>query len=214
MTEQDYEPFLSEFRRMASAFERYPQSLEQMRGRGDVYFNVLKKFPLTVVIAKADAWIDRETKMPKPAEWAGMYARASTERIIPTMEDPEAREWLRAERQKWEDGLCGCDECREAGVADKPIRFVPMFDRDDAELKMLCFGRVVCRGEWIHGLPLMRWHIARENFFTMFSRHTKAMSMNPAEDSRRERQHIARAMLAKHHTDETDRTARILGEQP
>ncbi len=197
MTDQDYEPFVAEFKRMASAFERYPQSLEQMRGRGDVYFNVLKKFTLAVVIAKSDAWIERETKMPKPADWANIYASTTRGTFIADMEDQEAREWLRAERQKWEDGLCACDECREAGVADKPIRFVPMFDNQDREIKMLCFGRPVVRSEWVHGFPLMRWHIARENFFTMFNRTTKTIGFDAPENSRRDRRIIARKILER-----------------
>src|SRR5262245_37942805 len=167
MTESDYELFMSEFRRMAAAFERYPQSADAMRSRGDVYFNVLKRWPLSAVISKTDAWIEQQTKMPKPAEWSNQIIQHRQTEIYADMNQDEAKEWLRAEKQKWEDEPCHCRECIEARVTEMPRRFAPVFDSNDSEVHGLCFGRIVARGEWLHGFALMRWYLAKENFTSL-----------------------------------------------
>lgn len=203
MTDQDYEPFIAEFRRVASAFERYPQSLDVIRTRADVYFNVLKKFTFSEVCAKSDSWIQRESKMPKPAEWAGVIIRRQTDHVLSEMDRDEATEWLRAERQRWEDEPCGCGECVAAGVAEMKRRFVPVFDHNDCEVRGTCFGRVVTLGEWIHGYALMRWYLAREDFWTKARTLVGSRSMPgaDAETLRHERKLIARKLVAKRQSD-------------
>jgi hypothetical protein len=57
-------------------------------------------------------------------------------------------------------------ECQAHGVGELPRRFVPVFDRDDVALKARIGDRIVTRGEWVHGAALMRWHLAKEQFYS------------------------------------------------
>lgn len=47
--------------------------------------------------------------------------------------------------------ICGCAECREAGVGNEPRRRIP-----DNQ----------CGSRWIHGRELRRWLDAKNAFFT------------------------------------------------
>lgn len=165
MTEQDYDLFLAEFRRLAAALERYKAMPADMSAKADAYFHVLKALSLREVVAKADAWLARETKMPKPAEWAGIVVQGAAP--VPPLPEDEAREWLAAERRQWQDEPCGCFTCRRFNVADHPRRFVPMLDADDRDVRGRIGQRIVTRGSWIHGEELMRWYLARENFLAL-----------------------------------------------
>jgi hypothetical protein len=86
---------------------------------------------------------------------------------MPTaISDAEARTWKAAERDHWEADPCTCLECLEAGVTDKPRRFVPLDPYDRAQIG----DRDIYRGEWIHGWTLKRWYKARDDFSALWHR--------------------------------------------
>ena len=99
-----------------------------------------------------------------------------TPEVFP-MSDHEISEWRDAERLGYENMPCTCRECREAGVAEKPIRFVPY---DDPEVKgQLSQSRVVLLGHWIHGEPLARWYVAKDKFWREARALFEAKAMPP-----------------------------------
>ena len=182
MTEQDYDAFGREYERLSAALERFKQTPADRATKSDVYFHVLKKYTLREVIAKADAWLARESKMPKPAEWAGIVA-AGPAMEIPTLTEREAREWLAAEQDRWERPACACRECVAAGVWTLPIRFVPEFDTNGLDHRVQVGGRVVTAGHWAHGRELAGYWLARESFWAkydeMFPRNTRKGKHGP-----------------------------------
>lgn len=170
MTQRDFPAFMETFRRLSATLERYKQTDAEMTAKADGYWHVLQRLELRDVEAKADAWLERETRMPKPAEWAGQIVRGQIA-DVPQMPDGEATEWLRAERAHWQGDICGCADCVAHGVGETPRRFVPVFDRDDRAVQARIGDRIVTRGEWIHGASLMRWHLAREAFYASAKQH-------------------------------------------
>lgn len=165
MIEADYEAFGNEFRRLSSALDRFPPRGDELATKVDAYFHALKKYPLSEVVLKADKWLETEKKFPAPAEWAGVIVRRSVP--LPTLTDAESREYRDAEKRRWEGEPCNCASCFQAGVNEKPIRFVPDLtrdERDDAALDPVT-NRLVCRGHWAHGWELARWYEAKANFY-------------------------------------------------
>lgn len=163
MTQTDFDGFVVEFSRLSSALERYKRTPGESAAKADAYFHVLKPFPLSLVIAKADTWLKTESKFPTPAQWAGTIVRKAVE--LPILTDSQAREQIRAEGLFYEDLPCRCAPCLEAGVNEKPLRFVPMEDASGAVVRAKIGERVVVTGRWIHGWELFRWYDARANFY-------------------------------------------------
>ena len=99
------------------------------------------------------------------------------------MSDHEISEWRDAERLGYENAPCKCRECREAGVDDKPIRFVPYDDPE--ERGQLSESRVVLRGHYIHGEALARWYVAKDKFWrearALFAAKTMPEVLAPRE---------------------------------
>jgi len=137
------------------------------------YFRALQRFDLVDLERAVDRWLEKETRFPKPAQLVALAyeLRRPAAAPVEAMTEPEAREWVRAERQHWEGDACGCLECQSHGVGEVPRRFVPLFDRDDREVKGRVGDRIVTRGEWVHGAALMNWHLARERFYTTARAH-------------------------------------------
>lgn len=159
MTDQDYESFRREYLRLSAALERFKQSSEEQSRRLDAYFHALKAFPLGDVIAKADTWLAKETKFPKPAEWAGVIVRKVAP--LPAMSDADARDYIRAEGLRYEDTPCWCPECVTAEVSEKPLRFVPL----EPEQRKRLGDRIVVAGRWAHGFELFRWYRSRADYY-------------------------------------------------
>jgi hypothetical protein len=167
VTDHDFDAFKREFQRLSAALERtFRQTPEELTARIDAYFVVLKKLPLGVVIAKADAWLERESKMPKPAEWAAVAPKRLVV-DLPTLTPAEAEEWLDAESRMWEREPCECVSCVHAGVSTLPQRFVPELDAYDRDVRALIGSRPqpITRGHWAHGDELGRYWRAREEFW-------------------------------------------------
>jgi hypothetical protein len=164
MTPGDFDTFLAEFSRLSAALGRYKTTPQETAAKADAYFHVLKKFPITLVIAKADAWLATETDFPKPAQWAGQIVKAAVA-PLPRLSPEDEREYLRAERLRYEDAPCGCAACRRAEVHEKPLRFVPEFTEHDTERKVWCGDRIVTAGHWAHGQELFGFYRARADFW-------------------------------------------------
>lgn len=159
MTPQDYDAFSLEFRRISSALGGYKIAPSELEAKIDAYFTVLKGFSLDDVKAKADVWLQTQTKMPKPAEWAAVVVRHAVD--LDVMPEREARDWRAAEQSRWEGPPCGCQSCVEAGVNEKPLRFVP----DDGKAVEPLSKRLVNRGHWAHGFELFRYYKAKADFY-------------------------------------------------
>lgn len=170
MIQADFDTFLGEFRRLSAAFDRFKQSPAEVSARADVYFHVLKKYPLTLVSAKADAWLETQVKFPKPGEWAGQVATKRVE--LRVMSEAESREYLRADHLGYDDpDPCACASCVAAGVQDRAethLRYVPMELPDGRTERAKLAGRdtIVTPGQWLHGWPLVRWYEARATFWS------------------------------------------------
>lgn len=165
MNDTDYDAFVREFARLSAALERFKPSSDESTARADAYFHVLKKFSLSDVIGKADRWLENETKFPKPVEWAMQIVKKRVD--YRKMALTETIEHKRAESLGYEDPPCGCQSCVEAGVQERPLRYVPdQHADDDTDIKAEdAWGRLVTTGRWIHGWELFRWYEARGAFW-------------------------------------------------
>lgn len=166
MTPDDYQPFQQEFTRLSHALNAFKQTPEQIHAKADAYFHALKKFPFTDVCAKADAWLQTEAKFPKPVEWANQVVRHERPPLH-VLTTAEATTYRDAERQGWEAPPCECARCLQAGVHEKPIRFVPEFDRHDVSEKVVdpIGNRIVVAGHWAHGRELAGYYEAWAGFW-------------------------------------------------
>lgn len=161
MQSHEFNAFVREFLRVSSALERRPQSIEQATERARAYFDVLRSQSLEQVIARADGWLDRQTKFPTPAEWKFSAARAVE--LLP-FSDRVVAQYHRAKALRWEDEPCRCNRCREAGVTHRLLRFVPETNGDAPENYRVLGGEKVYRGHWAHGFELRRWYDARDGY--------------------------------------------------
>jgi hypothetical protein len=164
MIDQDFAAFSREFQRLHAALAGFRIQPSELNAKVDAYFHVLKRLPLHEVSAKADRWLAKETKFPKPAEWASVVHVVAAE--IPTLAEAEARAWLDAEQHGWEGQPCHCDRCAAAGLTElQPLRFVPEATRDGQDRHVRIGQRTVTTGHWAHGPELARWYLARGNFW-------------------------------------------------
>lgn len=164
MTAGDFDTFFNEFKRLSAALDPYKRTPADTAAKADAYFHALKRLTITEVIAKADAWLATADKFPKPAQWAEQIIHRAAP-PLPVLSASDVTEYLRAETLRHEDDPCGCRECREAEVSDKPLRFVPEFTPDDRDRKVRCGERIVTAGHWAHGYELARFYQARADFW-------------------------------------------------
>lgn len=166
MMPTDYDPFVAEVGRLASALDRYKSSDQDKASRADAYFHALKAHSLEDLIRKADRWLATEKTFPKPVEWASVKLPAQGPALA-TMSTREAHEWATAESRRWEGDPCDCASCREADVHWKLLRFVPDFTAEDEPIHVHdpIKHRTVHRGHWAHGWELKRWYDAKTAFY-------------------------------------------------
>lgn len=167
MTDSDYFAFSALIRRVAALF-RVRCDTEDFKATTQSYFQALKKIQLADLERAADAWIERETKFPKPVEWRMAIPRHAVE--LQPMSDTDAREYARAESRWWTDDPCNCRDCVAAGVNEKPLRFVPDFDDNGVEIRRRdpIGDRVVITGHWAHGWELFRTCEAEGVFWAIY----------------------------------------------
>lgn len=168
MTDSDLPAFMETFRQVVRVFPLRGGDEETQRLTSS-YFKALRRFHLTDVQAGADAHIASGIHFPKPAEWIGKIPpRKRTQ--LRRMTDADAREYRRAELLGYEDAPCSCALCQEAGVTERPIRFVPDADDNDRDIKVEdpIGNREVTEGHWAHGAELRRWYEARADFWNLY----------------------------------------------
>lgn len=176
MTDTDLFPFLDVFRSLTRVFPLRGEAHE-LQDVGKSYFKALRRFPLEQVKAGADQCLSKCQRFPKPAEWISHLPSARPAVEIPELSAADAREWLEAERSRYEGDPCGCSSCRFAGVEHRLLRFVPEFDAEGRDVKARMGDRVITRGHWAHGEELKRYYAAKDAFWGQFRNALPAKSM-------------------------------------
>lgn len=156
MTDTDIPEFMTALKKVMVVFNirQDPDVLSE------AYFKALRPFPIQMVVDGGERCTTKLKRFPKPIEWAEMVPRPSAPGV-PEMSKFEASDYLEAESFFYEMPPCGCGLCRQAGISDKPIRYVP----DDDEPKGKIGERVVVRGHSAHGFELKRYYAAKEAFW-------------------------------------------------
>jgi len=127
-----------------------------------VYFDTLRHVELEDVLA-AEVILRSRPRWPKVGDWLAAVPLRTAPTGERVMRGPEGAEYLRALRLHYQDDPCGCPSCFQAGVTDRPLRFVPDFTPDDTEDRAYhpALRRVVVVGHWAHGEELRRWYVAK-----------------------------------------------------
>lgn len=160
MTDADVFPFNALTKRLGTMLGKRTD-FDDFKQLTSGYFRALRHYDLADLERGADAWIARETRFPKAAEWAAAIPpKASAARVMSTT---EASTWTAADQAGFEGDCCDCPACIEAGVNEKPLRFVPTEDEPMAMHPIT--GKLVTVGHWAHGFELFRWYDAKANFY-------------------------------------------------
>jgi hypothetical protein len=174
MTEPEFGTFDRAFRRVLGAFRLKvkPDAVDEL---SRTYFRILADAPLEDVLAAGKTCLTTGTRFPKVAEWV---AALPAPPVVVTadlrvMATPEREAYDRAEALRYQDEPCWCVDCQDAGVTDRPVRFVPdevhgVLDRAIDTVR----NRIVITGHWAHGDELARWYVARDAFFASAPRRT------------------------------------------
>lgn len=171
MTDQDHVAYEREFDRLAAALTRYKLDPEVRRGRLESYWHVLRKFPIELVCAKADSWLETQSEFPSPAEWAAQIVSKKAD--LPVLTQTESAEYWRAEQLGFEDDVhCRCRDCVAAGLPDRAVNALRYVPREDVEGRPIrardpFSGKVITPGLWLHGVGLVRWYEARARFWAL-----------------------------------------------
>lgn len=164
MTDSDLFPFLALFTTLTKVFP-FRGDESETSDIGRAYFKTLRKYPFDLVKLGADNCMASMEKFPKPADWAKQIPRRLPGPELSKLTPDEEREWRHAESLGYQGECCSCNRCVELGAQTLAMRFVPL----DPEERAMMGDRGVLRGEWIHGEPLIRWYLAREEFWATFS---------------------------------------------
>jgi hypothetical protein len=180
MTEPEFGTFDRAFRRVCGAF-RLRLTLLELEELSRTYFRVLADASLEDVLTAGKTCLQTYTRFPKPAEWAAALPAppVAVTADLRVMATPEREAYARAEALRYQDAPCWCVDCQDAGVTDRPLRFVPdevngVLDHAIDTVR----NRIVITGHWAHGDALARWYVARDAFFaclTPTQRHKFAL---------------------------------------
>jgi hypothetical protein len=174
MTDSEMFQFLDVFNTLTKVFP-FRADGDEARDIGRAYFKTLRKFPLELVKIGADNCIASMEKFPKPAEWVKHIPKRLPGPELAPLNTAESLEWRDAEQRGYEGDPCRCRDCHEAGVSDKPTRFVP----NDPDERAMLGDRVILRGHWIHADDLRRWYAAKDAFWALFHTGVGAKTMAP-----------------------------------
>lgn len=163
MTDQEMGAFMGLLGRMGAVFSKREHDLETL---APSYFRALKRFPYGDVLRAADHLIAVEPHFPRPSRWIAAIGETHKGDPLEALTGREAAEHLHAQRLGWEADPCGCDECREAEVSDRRVRYVPI---EPHQRVVLGFHTTV-RGRWIHAWELRAWYEARANCYEVLMR--------------------------------------------
>lgn len=165
MTQSEEFQFAEVVRGLERVFPKKRFEEHERTERLKVYAKAFRRFSLAQVSAGADAWLARGKFFPKPAEWIDAMPKQRASVEIPAMTTPEAEDYRRAERLRYEDAPCVCIACKQADVTEKALRFVPTYDADGQERRMRDGDRIVTAGHWAHGRELAGWYRAKADFY-------------------------------------------------
>jgi hypothetical protein len=166
MDSSDNGPFERAFKRVSGAFAKGWKPGE-FDTTNKAYFDALRHLPIDRVIEGAERAIRTRTRFPKVAEWLADVGPSTTPGTAPPgmryMGESERDAHARAAALRWRDDPCPCLDCQAAGVADRPLRFVPTLE-DGGEAKAFNARRnaVEVVGHWAHGEELRRWYAAHD----------------------------------------------------
>jgi hypothetical protein len=192
MVEPEFGTFDRAFRRVYGAY-RLKLNATELETLSRTYFKVLDYAPLEDVLAAAKAWMLEGRKFPTIADWVDALPAPPVSAIaadLRVMATAEREAYWRAEALRYRDDPCGCVDCRDAGMAEHALRFVPddvngVLDRAIDPVR----NRIVVTGHWAHGEELARWYVARDAFFTSAPRRSPLgrallvlVSREPGED--------------------------------
>lgn len=167
MTEMDYGAFEAAMKRLSGAYQMRVRPAEWAATVRE-YFDALKHASLHDVLAAQQACRDTLKRFPRIVEWrAELPVEGSKPTDARLMRHDEALEYLRAERQAFEDDPCFCLACQAADVTERPLRYVPDFTDTDREERAWngLKDAMVTVGHWAHGDELARWYAARARFY-------------------------------------------------
>lgn len=159
MTSSDFPAFSALMDRAAKIY-RPPSPVAEIV---DDYWRALEALPLGAVETGLERFLERGTRFPKPAEWRESCPRG-LKAHYPVLSPQERREYLKAQANGWDGPACGCAQCVQAGVSEKPTRYVPI-DSDERAWLDEARQTWVVSGEWIHGFDLARFYQARADFY-------------------------------------------------
>lgn len=159
------------------AFQGLMRGMSMLRGysklepdAGGQYFRVLKAHEFGDVARAADSWAGREQFFPAPSQWLEAVARVPKGEPLLELSVEAAREYVDAQKRGYEAPPCTCSECVEAGVDERPMRFVPNEDRFGQFEQRTYRGLVVLVGHWSHGFELARWYRAKAECYEVMMR--------------------------------------------
>jgi len=178
MTDTDFETFSGEVKRLAVVMRLRAAPLEVMQIT-KAYFTAFKRFPMSVVVAGADRWIEQGDRFPKAKQWLDAMPAPGETRILELLQD-EADDWLAAERAHFQRSPCRCLVCVGAGVSDQPQRFIPDCEPDGRDAHARIGDRVITRGRWAHGEELAGWYAARAAYVALLERLPRLPKPMPA----------------------------------
>src|SRR5262249_37224279 len=134
------------------------------------YFKVLEPYALDDVVQAGRRCLETLKRFPTVSDWidalGGPRVDGSAPPDIRQLTMSECAERADAERRRYAADPCGCVECIAAGVADRPMRYVPTLvngTEDRAWHPQL--QRVDVVGHWCHADELRRWYDARAACF-------------------------------------------------
>ncbi len=173
MIDSDIGPFDRAFRRVLGAFAKRFKTAEQVNDLSTAYFQALRPWPLDAVLTAGTACIAKYKSFPKAADWIAELPANGQAHQAPAdlrhMTVREMDEHERAAAKRHEDDPCGCPQCFEAYIHERPIRFVPTLISllgDDYERAYNSRrNQVEVVGHWAHGAELARWYAGHDAFF-------------------------------------------------
>lgn len=172
MFDSDFDAFESAFKRLSGVYA-WKGKPSEMHARMREYFDGLRVAPLADVLTAAQTCRDTLKHFPKIVEWRAKLPTPDTAKPAAArwMGHDEALEYVRAERHCWHTDPCSCLACQAAGVEDRPLRYVPEFDRDDHEIEVWCGLKheMVVAGHWAHGDELARWYAGHARWLAAFA---------------------------------------------
>src|SRR4051812_12706368 len=132
MTEPDYPTFERGFRSVYQTLARSNLKAAELVELARNYFRAFEAWPIEDVLAGAHKCIASHRTMPRPADWIAELPPAPFARPqqggladVRWLSAAEMSEHDRAAALGYRDGPCACDPCRDAGVSDRELRFIP-----------------------------------------------------------------------------------------